>query len=186
MSQKRIWINGQIYSITTKTFGNLSVFDDLEYGEILLDNIKYYKSQFEFKLLAYCILPDHLHLLIWPSFKYSISKIMQSIKYRTASDIRKYRMDSYCKLCNKTHVCSRRPDRLSQCWNDVDEIGTIWQKSFYDRIIRSDRQLQNTIDYIDYNAVHHNLVSNPIDWLYSSFHNRYQTGKERIKIDFYE
>lgn len=65
-------------------------------------------------------------------------------------------------------------------------VNPIWQKSFYDRIIRSDRQMYNTINYINYNAVHHHLIDDPLDWLYTSLHNYDETGQALIEIDYSE
>ena len=65
----------------------------------------------------------------------------------------------------------------------ADKLNPVWQKSFYDKAIRSDEELYNVINYINNNAVKHNLIDNPKDWLYSSLHNYEQTGKELIEID---
>src|SRR3989339_123708 len=63
-------------------------------------------------------------------------------------------------------------------------IHPVWQKSFYERIIRSDRQLFNTLEYIDHNAVKHQLTDDPLKYLFTSIHNHYQTGREIITIDY--
>lgn len=174
MSQRRIFVDGEIYFITTRTFDKYPVFENIKFCQILLNNICYYRKKLKFKLLAYCILPDHLHLLIRPRRRFNISQIMQLIKYRTTSDIRKFEISH----------CSGEPGSPLHNGNEI--CGTIWQKSFYDRIIRNDRQLQNTINYINCNAVHHELVDDPVKWPYSSYHNHYQTGKEIMKIDYFE
>lgn len=160
-------IDGEVYLITTKIINNKKIFANKEYCQILLKNIDYYRKKLKFRLYAYCIIPWHLHLLILPRRGISISKIMQLIKYRAARDIRKY----------NHNLRSREPG------SRLPSSGTIWQKSFHDRIIRSDQELDNKIDYINYNAVKHRIVDDPIDWPYSSFHNHYETGKELIKID---
>src|SRR3989339_508556 len=63
-------------------------------------------------------------------------------------------------------------------------INPVWQKSFYERIIRSDRQLFNTLEYIDHNAVKHQLTDDPLKYPFTSIHNHYQTGREIITIDY--
>lgn len=163
MPRQRINISGQIYFITTRTFNNQRIFKNSEYCQILLKNLDYYRSKLKFKLLAHCLLPDHLHLLILPDEEFDISKIMQLIKYRTASDVRK--------------LCSREPG------SRLRKTNIIWQKSFYDKAIRSEKELYNVINYINYNAVKHHLVENLKDWPYSSIHNYEEISQKLVKID---
>lgn len=123
MPQIRQNINGVIYFITSCTRNNKKLFSEREFCEILIKNINFYRIKLQFRLYAFCIIPWHFHLLIMPD-KVNVSKIMQLIKYRTASDIRKH------------HNRNREPG------SRLPASGTVWQKSFYDRIIRSDKELE--------------------------------------------
>jgi hypothetical protein len=44
-----------------------------------------------------------------------------------------------------------------------------WQKGYWDHIIRDEEDLQDHLDYIHYNPVHHQLVDKPEAWTCSSF-----------------
>jgi len=169
-------VDGEIYFVTSNTINDQRIFTNNEYCQILLKNIDFYRRKLKFRLYAYCIIPWHVHLLILPRRGKNISKIMQLIKYRTARDIRKYNHD----------LRSRQPGcRLPGAWLEGQRcLNSIWQRSFHDRIVRSDRELDNKIDYINYNAVKHRIVDDPITWPYSSFHNHYKTEKELIEIDY--
>jgi len=46
---------------------------------------------------------------------------------------------------------------------------TIWQPRFWEHTIRGDEDLSNHTDYIHYNPVKNGIMSNPIDYPYSSF-----------------
>jgi putative transposase len=48
--------------------------------------------------------------------------------------------------------------------------GTIWQRRFWEHIIRDDNDFQTHFDYIHFNPVKHGLVSRVKDWPYSTFH----------------
>jgi len=65
-------------------------------------------------------------------------------------------------------------------------IYPVWQKSFHDRVVRSDKELYNKLRYIDFNPVKHGLVKDSIDWPFSSFHNHYQTGQNLIHLNYFE
>jgi REP-associated tyrosine transposase len=46
----------------------------------------------------------------------------------------------------------------------------IWQRRYWEHIIRDDADLARHVEYIHYNPVKHELVSRICDWPHSSFH----------------
>ncbi|MEJ2676445.1 MAG: hypothetical protein P8011_14880, partial [Acidihalobacter sp.] len=46
----------------------------------------------------------------------------------------------------------------------------IWQRRFWDHLIRDEADLQRHVDYTHYNPVKHGHVRRVADWPYSSFH----------------
>ena len=52
----------------------------------------------------------------------------------------------------------------------------IWQKRFWEHLIRDEEDLEAHCDYIHYNAVKHGHVRSPKDWPYSSFHRFVKLG----------
>ena len=65
-----------------------------------------------------------------------------------------------CKIQNKP--------KLTNSLIKQGEKG-IWQRRYYDHIIRNEDDLWKHVDYIHYNSVKHYNIS-PKDWKYSSFH----------------
>jgi putative transposase len=55
----------------------------------------------------------------------------------------------------------------------------IWQRRFWEHLIRDEEDLKRHLDYIHYNPVKHGYVNSPCDWTYSSF-------KQYVKKGFYE
>ena len=94
----------------------------------------------EYKLLCYCIMPNHIHLVfrLLPTNS-GISKIMQSIKRISGRE------------CNK--VLKRK--------------GKFWQVESFDRLIRTDRELFNVIKYVLDNPINAELVMESKEWKYS-------------------
>ena len=45
----------------------------------------------------------------------------------------------------------------------------VWQKRFWEHMIRDQADLFNHVNYIHYNPVKHGLVKCPHEWLHSSF-----------------
>jgi putative transposase len=50
-------------------------------------------------------------------------------------------------------------------WNWYD--GKLWQRQFFDHIIRNHQDFEETLEYIRMNPVRRGLVENPEDWLYT-------------------
>lgn len=49
------------------------------------------------------------------------------------------------------------------------KIMKLWQKRFWDHVIRDDRDFENHLHYIHYNPVKHGYVKDPRDWKDSSY-----------------
>lgn len=131
------------------------LMDSGEYGEKYLKNPKcaeivkdtlHYPDGKEYKLICYCIMPNHFHLVfeLLQNNK-GISKIMQSIKRISARD------------CNT--ILSRS--------------GAFWQDESFDRWVRDEKELYFVIRYILLNPVTAGLVDDWKDWKYTYCHPDY-------------
>ena len=93
-----------------------------------------------YRQLAWCVMPNHVHVLIETFDEHPLSKVVQSWKSFTS------------KLINQHLV----------------RTGTVWMREYFDRYIRDDHHLATVIAYIHGNPVKAGLVSNAQDWLHSS------------------
>ena len=93
-----------------------------------------------FELIAHVFLQDHLHILIAPG-ENSVSDILHRIKLSFGSTYRK---------------------------REGLRMGRIWQRRFWDHIIRDQDDLNKHMDYIHYNPVKHGLVRDPVEYRHSS------------------
>ena len=46
----------------------------------------------------------------------------------------------------------------------------LWQRRFWEHLIRDDDDFARHVDYIHHNLVKHGLVADPFDWRWSSIH----------------
>ncbi|HLF72644.1 MAG TPA: transposase [Dehalococcoidia bacterium] len=135
----RFVLENHCYHVTSATRGREPIFADERAATILQDALQFVRRERAF-VLAYAIMPDHFHALIAPRAPFTVSQVMQSLK----------------------GFASREVNRLN------DTKGPIWQQSYYDRIIRDERQLADTIEYIHMNPVKDGLVARPEDYRFSS------------------
>ena len=126
--------------------------------EILISNIELLKNSFkqallkyQFEIIAIAVLKDHCHLIISADTPQNISNIVKAIKYYFSSNI------------DNKYICKD----LTSSAIKRGEKG-IWQRRYYDHIIRNEDDLYKHIDYIHYNSMKHYGIS-PKDWEYSSF-----------------
>lgn len=52
----------------------------------------------------------------------------------------------------------------------------IWQRRFWEHLIRDEQDYRNHVDYIHINPVKHGLVARVRDWPFSSFHHYVRQG----------
>jgi len=104
-----------------------------------------------FETIAICVLPDHLHC-IWrlPPGDHDYPMRWRLIKSR------------FSKSLPRTH--DPRAGRRK------GERG-IWQRRFWEHLIRDAEDFDRHVDYIHWNPVKHGLVAAPEDWPYSTFHD---------------
>jgi putative transposase len=52
----------------------------------------------------------------------------------------------------------------------------IWQRRYWEHVIRDDADFERHVDYIHYHPVRHGLASCVVDWPHSSFHRYVERG----------
>lgn len=114
-----------------------------------------------FKVIALCLLPDHLHC-VWllPENDNDFSTRWQSIK--------KGFTRQYLEAGGREMPQSRSRHKKR-------ERG-LWQRRFWEHQIRNERDLERHIDYIHYNPVKHGLVTIVDDWPWSTYHRFVRDG----------
>jgi len=119
--------------------------------DVLREAFRQTQKKHPFIMEACVILPEHLHC-IWrlPEGDHDFSKRWRLIKTYFSKNI----------ISNEYISNSRKQKK---------ERG-IWQRRFWEHLIRDEEDYQNHVDYIHYNPVKHGYVQQMIDWQYSSFH----------------
>jgi putative transposase len=100
---------------------------------------------------AIVVLPDHLHC-IWrlPEGDDDFPTRWRLIKSRFSRQI-------------------QAGERISPSRARRGERG-LWQRRYWEHVIRNEQDLRRHMDYIHYNPVKHGYVTSPRDWPFSSLH----------------
>ncbi len=152
--------NGNTYFFTVVTQRRQDILSSEKSRDALRDAISKTRVSYPFEINAWVLLPNHLHC-IWtlPHGDTNYSVRWGLIKRRFSTSAKNW--------------LNRSPLTASQTKHR--EAG-IWQRRFWEHMIRDDRDYADHFDYIHYNPVKHGLVKSPKDWQYSTFHRAQANG----------
>ena len=125
-----------------------------EIANIVGDALHYRHKRF-FDLFAYCIMPNHVHVVFKPLKKddreyYKLNRIMQSLKRYTA----------------------QQANRV------LGLEGTFWQAESYDHVIRDIDELNRIIYYVITNPLKAGLVKKWEDWRWTFVRDEFNPFKQ--------
>ena len=141
--------NAGYYLVTAANFEHATIMDSPHRRtefEILLLEAM---QNIQAKVIAWVILLNHYHILIDVESLDSVSAALKVLHGKTS--------------------------RLWNLEDNLTEKRQVWYK-FSDRWIRSEKQLQQTFNYIHYNPVKHGYTDDIIEWPWSSF-KLYEDGQ---------
>jgi putative transposase len=150
----RILEKGGTYFLTLVTYQRRKIFSVPEIRGLFLESINHVKKFHPFTLEAYSILLDHIHLILrLPENDADYSMRIRLIK----THFTKVYLQQYDE--NTPREASRIKRREA----------AVWQRRFWEHLIRDDDDLYQHIEYIHFNPVKHGIVRKVRDWPDSSF-----------------
>jgi putative transposase len=131
------------------------------------------RSKYRFDIWAYVVMPEHVHLLIWPRFEsYSTSDILKSLKLSVSK-----KSINWLKLNKPDILKFMRTGRIQPEYR-------FWQDGGgYITNVNSRPIIANIMDYIHMNPVKAGLVERPEDWYWSSAGAWIYDSEKPLKID---
>lgn len=124
-------------------------YEDAGYGSCVLKNdnvakivhdaIFFYNNK-KYNVISWCIMPNHVHVLIELIENVSLSNILHSWRSFSSNEIN--------KILNRT--------------------GRLWMPEYFDRFIRDNEHFNNVVNYIHNNPVKAGLVDDPTKYKWSS------------------
>jgi len=93
-----------------------------------------------YRLSAWVVMPNHVHLLLTLTPPWSISVILKNLKSFTSHEANKL----------------------------LSQSGQFWMEDYFDRYVRDRKHFKSAIAYVENNPVKAGLCARPEDWPYSS------------------
>ena len=130
--------------VTTTIRDRRPVFVDDRASSLLIEILEASRTETGTQLLAYVVMPDHVHLLVVPG-RLGLGHFMRLVK-----------------------------GRFARYWNRSEgQPGALWQERYYETVIRTDAGLKRCIDYIHRNPVASGLSEDASAYPYSSASRRH-------------
>lgn len=107
-------------------------------------------------IIAYCIMPTHIHLILKQNEEGGISKYMAKV------------LNSYTRYFNSRH----------------HRKGPLWEGRFKNILIENDEQMLHLTRYIHLNPTSAGLVKKLEDWEFSSYHEYVNNSKNNTICDY--
>ncbi len=118
--------------------GRQNYFQKREIVDLVLGVLKNSSEKDKFKIWAYCFMPDHLHLVVEG-------------------------LDNNCDLKRFVYRFKQKSGYLTSQINGI----SLWQKSFYDHVLRKDEDLMEVCKYTWANPVRKGFVKDYKKYPYS-------------------
>lgn len=152
----RVDVGGQVYHVLNRANARARIFDDAGdykiFEQLLTDGVEAYDIQ----LLAYCLMPNHFHLVLSPKVDGVLSQFMG---WLSNAHTRKW------------HVAK---GTIGQ--------GHLYQGRYKSFLCQQDKHLLILIRYVERNALSANLVRRAEDWRWSSVWRREKGTEQQKKV----
>lgn len=172
-------VNGYLYHICTKSIAGYKVFRSPEDYSRMIEMIQFYsydkppvkfstyqtmdnridflkryiaKNEKLVTIVAYCVMPTHVHMILEQSKDKGISIYMKNL------------LDSYTRYFNIKN----------------ERKGPLWQGRFKSILVEGDEQLLHLTRYIHLNPTSDGLVKEVHEWPYSSYHEYLGYAEEKV------
>lgn len=128
---------GAVCSVTFVTRERREIFASPEVALMAVDVIRRQAAVSLMLIYAYCVMPDHVHLILATAAERDIVRFVGEVK----------------------NLVQRG------CW-ERGQRGRIWQTSFYDHFLRAEEDLAQAVEYVLANPVRRGLVTDWRDYAY--------------------
>jgi type I restriction enzyme R subunit len=164
-------------------------FADRALAEIVVNACLYWAAR-RYDLLAYVVMPSHLHWVFRPLAGADVGQVadMGQEDVGQVANLPKPGLGPIQpgQVSNLPHDTTRsarvrimhtlKLRTARQCNRLLGRSGVFWQDESYDHCVRNDDELERIIQYVEYNPVKAGLAATPEQWQFSSAPHRAASG----------
>jgi putative transposase len=153
----RIYGQSHLHFITFSCYRRMPLLGSADHRDLFTTLLDQVRNRFDFALVGYVVMPEHIHLLMGEPAAHNPSVAMQMLKQEASRQMRLRR-------------------------EDAKGLPKFWERRFYDFNVWSQKKKVEKLTYMHTNPVKRGLVVDPREWPWSSFlfYLRGEHGKVRI------
>ncbi|HTS10797.1 MAG TPA: transposase [Candidatus Limnocylindrales bacterium] len=139
---ERLYGQQHLHFITCSCCGRLPLLRSIRRRDLFLKILNEVRARYQFLLVGYVVMPEHIHLLMSEPKIGDPSTVMQVLKQRVSRTVRQ---------------------------GGPDEPRSFWQARFYDFNVCTRKKRIEKLHYMHMNPVKRGLVADPKLWIWSSY-----------------
>src|SRR6266849_9213163 len=140
--RRRVAPGGYVYHVVNRAAGRLALFESSSDFAAFERLLREAQTRVAMQVIAYCLMPNHWHLLLWPALDGALTTFMHWLE--------------------GTHA------RRWALAHDAVGRGAVYQSRFKSIPVQTDHHLLTVWRYVERNPLRANLVSSAADWAWSS------------------
>lgn len=153
---RRLSGSGYLHFITSSCYRRRPLLGTACRRDLFLKILEEVRRRYHFAVIGYVVMPEHIHLLISEPDRGTPSTVMQVLKQRFAR-----------RVLRETR--RRTASAQGSLRQESLETRHVWQRRYYDFLVRTERKRVEKLRYIHRNPVKRGLVLEPDQWAWSSF-----------------
>jgi len=192
--------------VTTNTKNKIDYFRNTVIADFFIDNLFSVKDLYHYKLYAFVVNLDHVHLLL-KSDQSSLLKIIQSIKRNFSLNINKimgyneiFERKVFLKKSSKNLLTENSNSRLINSLSEIIALDEkikynndvyksvisrdfpkfAWRKSFHGKVVKDKETLIRTCEYIHKNPSKHGITTNWQNYPWSSLNPEFSNMVDEL------
>jgi len=154
---ERWYGQGHLHFITCSCYRRKPLLGRPRARDLFLKILAQVRDRYDFALIGYVVMPEHIHLLISEPNIGNPSDVMKALKQRVSRALREKRRGG---IKGQMEFWGR---------NDLERYAHFWQRRFYDFNVWSTKKRNEKLNYIHFNPVNRGLAQTPKDWMWSSY-----------------
>lgn len=166
------FVPNQIFHVYNHANGAENIYTKEENYRFFLEKMGDYLPQVV-DTLSYCLLPNHFHLLLQVKPIAELDLFYQQKFDLTDEGLRKkmaYKPIDYNYLVRK-QITNFLGSYVKSFNKYSDRKGSLLRQNTNRKLVADKDYFLNVIHYLHYNAVHHGIVKDFLDWPHSSYHS---------------
>jgi len=149
---------GTVRFITIACLRRMQLMQNDETKRIVLRQLNVSRLKHRYRILAYTVMPNHMHAVLWPLDGTPMGRVIGELKALTTKEV----LESWDKDGNpdSNHLFVNRGGKTHK---------SLWIPRCFDHNCRTIETVREKIEYCHMNPVRAGLVASPEEWQWSSY-----------------